>query len=129
MKILNGVDIIEIHRIQKAIERSGKSFINKIFTKVEQEYCDNKGKQCYASYAARFAAKEAVSKALGKGFGEDVSPICVEVINDDNSKPTLHLSGNAEMLFVKLGCCSVDITLSHCKEYAVAMVTILIDTK
>lgn len=125
MKVLNGIDIIEIHRVQDAIEKVGLPFKNRLFTKLEQEYCDNRGKQCYASYAVRFAAKEALSKALGKGFGADINPICVEVINDVYSKPILHLSGNAEQLYIRLGCYSMDLSLSHSKDYAIASVTIL----
>ena len=64
MIIKTGIDIIEVTRIQEAIEKHGELFLNKIFDKSEVKYCKNTGKMEYQHYAARFAAKEAVFKAI-----------------------------------------------------------------
>ena len=64
MEIKTGIDIIEVKRIQEAIERQGEKFLKKVYTVQEIEYCDNTGKMRYQHYAARFAAKEAIFKAI-----------------------------------------------------------------
>ena len=66
MKIVNGTDIVEISRIRDDIEKMGDRFLNRIYTQNEIEYCESKKSQKYQSYAARFAAKEAIYKALSK---------------------------------------------------------------
>ena len=68
MRVLCGTDIIEISRIQKSIERSGKRFLEIVYTPAEIEYCESKKQAKYCHYAGRFAAKEAFSKALGTGL-------------------------------------------------------------
>ena len=66
MKIKCGVDIIEISRIKESIDNIGNSFLNRVYTKNEIEYCESKGRSKYEHYAARFAVKEAVFKALSE---------------------------------------------------------------
>lgn len=116
MKIMNGTDIIEVSRIKKNIEKTGEKFLNRIYTKNEIKYCEEKNKQKYQSYAARFAAKEAVYKALSNFIKEEYSWKDFEILNDKNGKPYLNLKIKIEDLE------SITITLSHCKEYAVANV-------
>ena len=125
-----GVDIVEISRIKKAIT-STSLFKEKVFTEKEIEYCENKKKSKYQSYAARFAAKEAISKALGPGLIKEIAYRKIEIItdlpgiiNDLSGKPQVKLHKNAERIFSKMIGTSIDISLSHCKEYAVAMCTI-----
>lgn len=124
MKICCGTDIIEIERIKKSIEdeKMGKAFVNRVYTPKEINYCENKKAQKYQHYAARFAAKEAAFKAIsdqleGK-YGIEWKNI--EVINNEQGKPILNLMGiNLEQIE------DIDLSLSHCKEYAVANVTLL----
>ena len=116
MKIMNGTDIIEISRIQKDIETLGEKFLNRIFTENEIKYCEKKKNQKYQSYAARFAAKEAIYKALSEYIGDKYSWKDFEILNDENGKPQAKLGINIDELD------SISITLSHCKEYAVANV-------
>ena len=122
MKIKCGTDIIEISRIKKSIEDLGDIFINKIFTEDEIAYCESKKKQKYQHYAARFAAKEAMFKAISESLN-DKYELCwknYEVVCDGDGKPHINILGintnNIE---------SMDISLSHCKEYAIANVVIL----
>ena len=114
MKIENGTDIVEISRIQKDIEKLGEKFLNRIYTKQEIEYCETKKKQKYSSYAARFAAKEAIYKALSSYIKTDYTWKDFEILNDEKGKPYVNLGMKIEELN------SLNITLSHSREYAVA---------
>ncbi len=124
MKIACGTDIVEINRIKNAIEKLGDKFINKIFTKKEIEYCESKKQMKYQHYAARFSAKEAVFKAISNAI-EDSYPIGwknIEVTNNEKGKPEIQfLDYNIK------GIKSMDISMSHCKSYATAMVVIIFD--
>lgn len=120
MKILCGTDIIEIERLKKSIETLGDSFLNKVFTKNEISYCELKRNVKYESYAARFAAKESVSKVLGTGISEGVAWKDIEIINNASGKPEVHLHGKAKQISDNLNVFSISISLSHCKNYAVA---------
>lgn len=116
-----GCDIIEIKRIAKAIENL--HFIERVFTEQEAAYCQSRGKQAAASFAARFAAKEAVLKALGTGLrGGEIKEI--EVWLDDLGKPNIKLSGYHAELAKKLGVKQILVSLSHSQENAIAYVTI-----
>ncbi len=122
MRVKCGVDIIEISRIQDSIEKLGDTFLNKVYTKKEIEYCENKGKNKYQHYAGRFAVKEAVFKAISEGIEDKFSITWkdIETLNDDNGRPKV------EILFLKKKEIeNVDVSISHCKEYAVANVTVL----
>lgn len=124
MQILCGTDIIEIERIKKSIERSGERFLHLIYTPNEIKYCESKKNAKYSHYAGRFAAKEALYKAvypmLKERFG--ITWKNAQIINDENGKPKIEFLG-IEFEQIK----SIDISISHCKEYATANVTILID--
>ena len=114
MKIENGTDIIEISRIQKDIETLGNKFLNRIFTQNEIEYCESKKNQKFQSYAARFAAKEAIYKSISSYIKTDYTWRDFEILNDEKGKPYVNLGIKIEELD------SLKITLSHSKEYAVA---------
>ena len=117
-----GTDIIEIHRVRKAIGRD--FFKQKVFTAQEQFYCESRGKQCFASYAARFAAKEAFFKAIGTGIFTSLQS--VEVVNNSQGQPQIILHGAAEKFAQQKNVRNIFLTLSHSKDYAVA--TVLITT-
>jgi len=116
--LTNGVDLIEISRISQAIERHGERFLRRIFTSKELALVGDKP----ASLAARFAAKEAVSKALGCGIG-DVGWTEIEILRGPNNQPELHLHGNARRLADQFGYHTWSISLSHSMDFAIAMVT------
>ncbi|HZK27264.1 MAG TPA: holo-ACP synthase [Thermoclostridium sp.] len=125
MRIFCGVDMVEIKRIHNSIEKLGISFIEKIYTSQEIEYCESKKSQKYQSYAARFAAKEAVSKALGTGISKGVSLKAIEVIVSESGKPNVVLHGDTNEVFEKAGGISMDLSLTHTKEYATAFAVML----
>ena len=117
MKIATGVDIIEIERFAGTIQRQGVRFKQRYFTTKE---IDQSGDRI-ASLAARFAAKEAISKALGTGMGK-VPPIQMEVVLDEKRAPHIHLHGEALRVAENLGLKTWSISLSHSDQYAVAFV-------
>ena len=124
MRIFCGTDIIEIDRIKKSIEdeKTGKAFLKRVYTNREIEYCESKKVQKYQHYAARFAAKEATLKAISELL-EDKYSIGwrdMEVINNAQGKPKLNLS-KLNLKVIE----DIDLSLSHCREYAVANVTLL----
>lgn len=89
-----GSDLIDIRRIEKSLERHGERFVARIFTEVEKARAENRAGRV-ASYAKRFAAKEACSKALGSGISEGVFWRDMGVVNLPNGRPTMHLTGGA----------------------------------
>jgi len=111
-----GVDIIEISRIKQAVSRWQDSFLNRIYTATELAETRN-----MSSLAARFAAKEAVMKALGPGFkGRGWKEI--EINNTDSGAPSIRLYGRALQKSQELGLTRFEVSLSHSRKYAVAMV-------
>jgi len=89
-----GSDIIDIRRIEQAIERFGDRFLDRIFTDAERSKCDRRANRS-ASYARRFAAKEACSKALGTGFRDGVFWRDLGVVNLASGQPSMRLTGGA----------------------------------
>lgn len=122
MKIKCGTDIIEIKRIKENVEKLEGKFIEKVFTKKEIQYCESKKAQKYQHYAARFAAKEAAFKAVSESLNNkyDISWQDIEVINDENGRPNLNIN-KINMQEIE----DIDLSISHCKEYASANVVIL----
>lgn len=123
MRILAGTDIIEINRIKSSIEELGENFKNKIFTDKEIQYCESRRNAKYQHYAGRFAAKEAIFKAVSELLNNkfEISWRDGEILNDENGKPRVTIKNNT--LDEKIE--SIDISISHCKEYAVANVIII----
>ena len=122
MKVSCGTDIIEISRIKNDIEKIGDKFLDRVFTKREIQYCESKKIQKYQHYAARFAAKEAVFKAISYQIKDkySISWKDIEIENDSQGRPKINIIGiNLENIE------NIDVSLSHCKEYAIANVTIL----
>ncbi len=116
-----GTDIAEIERIEKALNRSGEAFAQRILTQQELETF-NSLKQQGRFLAKRFAAKEAASKALGTGIAHGVSFQDFEISNDDNGKPVLTLSGKALQIAQASAVQNLHITISDERHYAVATV-------
>ena len=117
MKITCGTDIIEIDRIKESIETIGDKFKDKIYTKKEIEYCESKKAQKYQHYAARFAAKEAVFKAVSDNLENkfDLEWKNIEIVNNSKGRPEVKLDPS-----VGLEDLTIDISISHCKDYVVA---------
>lgn len=117
-----GTDIVEIFRIEEAIEKHGESFLNKVYTEDEISYCESHKAVKYQHYAGRFAAKEAVSKFLGTGFLGEFKLKDVEIKNNELGKPEVILKGSALKIFNEAGYKEISISISHSKEYAISMV-------
>ena len=117
-----GTDLIETRRVQESIERYGERFLERIFTEGEIAYCMRKRKNAAESFAARFAAKEAEAKALGTGISRGVSWKEFEVRREASGRPTLHLSGRAAELAEAMGVRRVQLSLTHSRELALAVV-------
>ena len=127
MKIFGiGTDIVNINRMDNSLKKYGFNFKNKIFSKKEITYCDNK-KNSSAFYAKRFAAKEAFSKALGTGIRKDINLKNIEISNNIYGKPSILLKGTlASYLKKKLKSKKYDIHLSLSDDKPWAQATVII---
>ena len=112
-----GVDLIEISRVEATLRRHGARFLNRVFT--PQEQADARGQA--ASLAARFAAKEAAAKALGCGIGA-VSWLDIEITRGPQRQPEIALRGAAQQRAEALHLREWSVSLSHSKDYAIALV-------
>jgi holo-[acyl-carrier protein] synthase len=119
-----GIDIVETDRIARVLERQGDRFLERCFTAGEIAYCRSHGAP-NQSFAARFAAKEAVSKAFGTGIGEHMNFIDIEVIRESSGKPSILLHRAAASFAASLGVQEVKISLSHTRNYATAYAVVL----
>jgi holo-[acyl-carrier protein] synthase len=121
MTISVGVDLIEIARIGGALSRAANRFRDRVFSASEISYCEARGSRT-ASYAARFAAKEAVMKALGMGWFDGIAWREIEVVSGTNGAPSIRLSGRALERFNSLGAARSHLSLSHSRDLAIAEV-------
>lgn len=120
-----GIDIIEIDRIRQSIENWGERFTCRVFTPAEQLHCEQRP-NIYHSYAARFAAKEAVSKAFGTGIGKHLGWLDIEILTHPESKaPSVQLSSRAQEWSQDRGVKDILISLSHARDYAVAQALLI----
>lgn len=113
-----GVDIVEIPRMEEILRRT-PSFATRMFTDEERAYCDAKARPA-AHYACRFAAREAVLKALGTGFGEGIGRKDVSVSRNQQGRPSVVLAGRAREVADELGVVEVALSLSRTNQLAVA---------
>ena len=128
MIVGHGIDLIDIRRVEKTINKFGNRFINRIFTKGEIIRSDNRNKRI-ESYAKRFAAKEACSKALGTGFRSGVYWRNREVVNEKSGKPILKLTGGAYKRLKKIipNDNNYNISLSITDDYPWAQANVIIE--
>jgi len=103
-----GTDIIELERISSAFTEHGEAFLSRLFTPAERDYFST-FKDPIPHIAGRFAAKEAIAKALGTGFGKHLSWLDIEILPDASGKPIATLSGHTLL-----------VSISHCKTHATA---------
>ena len=111
-----GTDIIELHRVQEALDKFGERFLSRIWTDAERKIYGHRTN----SLAASFAAKEAVMKVLGTG-NRGVAWREIEVLNHRSGKPYITLHGRAVQEAAALGITEIDVSMSHCHEYATAV--------
>jgi holo-[acyl-carrier protein] synthase len=115
-----GLDLIEIARVRRALERHGDGFRERCFTEAEREYCDGKPNPAQ-HYAGRFAAKEAVGKALGIG----VLFTWKEIEIRGRPKPGVHLSGRTARAAERLGAVHIDVSMTHSRDLAAAVAIVV----
>jgi holo-[acyl-carrier protein] synthase len=108
-----GIDIVEIARIERAVDRWGQGFLKRVYTESELKLYGNKP----SSLAARFSGKEAVIKVLDL---RSIGLKDIEILSDPTGKPKVKLYGQAQSQASKLGLAGLAISLAHCREYAVA---------
>ena len=130
MKVTTGIDVIEVERIKKAIEDLGDSFLENIYTEKEIQYCEDSKAMKYQHYAARFAAKEAVFKAISEFINgrEDALWKNIEVLNNERGKPYINvdkLRENMSKTVDNFTLESIDVSLSHIRDFAVASVVVV----
>ena len=118
-----GVDLVENQRIEHSLERFGERFLRRVFTQGEIDYC-NSMKFPARHFAARFAAKEAVSKAFGTGIGRAMGWRDIDVQRKESGEPFVVLQGGARELAEARGVSEVWISLSHTDTHAVATIVI-----
>ncbi len=114
-----GIDVVEVGRIEEALQGQGERFRNKLFTQNEQEYCQRQANSAL-HYAARFAAKEAVAKALGTGIGKELGWLDMEITRKPSGEPSVVLSGNGKEFAQAQGISLIKVSLTHAKLYAAA---------
>ena len=118
-----GIDIIERKRIERLFSVN-EDFLRRIYTEKEVEYCKQK-KNKYQHFAARFASKEAMFKALGTGWVGNMKWTDIELLNDEMGRPYLNLYGSVKEMAEKKHIDNISVSLSHCKEYAIAQVLLV----
>ncbi len=115
-----GVDLIEIERVRRALERHGDGFRERCFTEAERAYCDSKPNPAQ-HYAGRFAAKEAIGKALGSG----VYFTWREIEIRGRPKPGVHLSGRTAAYAERTGAGAIELSMTHSRELAAAVAVVV----
>ena len=115
-----GNDIIEIERIRQAIERSS-SFVERVYTPHEIDYCESRNKGRYESFAGIYAAKESFIKALGTGMRHG-SWQDIEIYHDELGAPLIRLQDTFKNIYETSGYTNIHVSISHCKEYAMSTV-------
>ena len=115
-----GIDLIEIERVRRALERHGDGFRSRCFTEAEREYCDSKANPAQ-HYAGRFAAKEAVGKALGSG----VYFTWREIEIRGRPKPGVELTGRTAQVAERIGAGRIELSMTHSRELAAAIAVVM----
>jgi holo-[acyl-carrier protein] synthase len=119
-----GIDIIEVERVERALTRlvTANRFRQRVFTESEIAYCESRGRPRYQSYAARFAAKEAVMKAVGTGWNRNVGWSEIEVVRERGHAPTIMLHGKTAQFAQSCHVSRFQLSISHTAKLAIAYV-------
>ncbi|MGJ8694736.1 MAG: holo-ACP synthase [Verrucomicrobiaceae bacterium] len=125
MKLIGiGIDVVEVDRVRSSWDEFGDRFVQRIFTEAEREYCDRQ-KRPEIHYAARFAAKEAISKALGTGIGKTIGWLDMEIVRLESGEPEVLLTGSAREFADSRGVTEVKVSLTHAQHYAAANAVVM----
>ncbi len=123
MIVGSGIDLVEIERIEHSVDRYGARFLNRVYTRAEQNYCFGK-RTSAESLAARFAAKEAAAKALGTGISRGVNWLEIEVVREPGGRPGVQFHGRAAQIASGLGVVRTVLSLTHTAALAMASVVL-----
>ena len=119
MNIAHGIDLVDFPRIAEMVARHGQRFMDRVFTKAEQEYADaNKNRM--EKLAGRFAAKEAILKLLGTGWRGKIAWTDIEIINNRLGQPQVTVSGEVKEIAKKLGIGDISVSITHTASFAIA---------
>ena len=119
-----GADIVDVDRIKGVLERQGDRFLDRVYTEEERAYCFGM-KRPHPHLAARFAAKEAVSKAFTTGIGAELGWKSVSVYHGERKEPLVHLDAKGRTLLAQVGATHVLLTLSHTETAAMAVAALI----
>ena len=119
-----GADLIEVERVRGVLERQGPRFLDRVFTDEERTYCSGMAHP-HKHYAARFAAKEAVSKCFTTGIGAELGWRSVSVYHGARHEPLIRLDDKGRALLAQVGATYVMITLSHTETHALAVAALV----
>ncbi|MGF1453162.1 MAG: holo-ACP synthase [Opitutales bacterium] len=119
-----GIDLVEVDRLRQALERHGERFVRRVFTDGEIAYCESLARP-WPHYAARFAAKEAVSKCFGTGIGGEFGWKSVDVQRDEAGRPLAYLDARAQALLKVRGGREVLLSLTHTANFAQAIAVVV----
>ena len=119
-----GADLIEVERVRGVLERQGPRFLDRVFTDEERTYCSGMAHP-HKHYAARFAAKEAVSKCFTTGIGAELGWRSVSVYHGSRNEPLIRLDEKGQALLAQVGATHVMITLSHTETHAMAVAALV----
>ncbi|MDB6170535.1 MAG: holo-acyl-carrier-protein synthase [Verrucomicrobia bacterium] len=122
-----GADLIEVERVRGVLERQGPRFLERVFTEEERTYCSGMAHP-HKHYAARFAAKEAVSKCFTTGIGAELGWKSVSIYHGARHEPLVRLDEKGQGLLAQVGATDVLVTLSHTETHALA-VAVLVDRR
>jgi holo-[acyl-carrier protein] synthase len=126
LKILQGIDLVKVERMERTIERSsGKAFLDRVFSAAEQAYCGSK-RMKFEHYAARFAAKEAVLKALKVRPKKNLRLSGIEVRREATGKPFIAFTAKSRKQFRIPVQSQIELSVAHEREYAIATVVIVV---
>ncbi|MBU9889366.1 MAG: holo-ACP synthase [Candidatus Omnitrophica bacterium] len=128
MKILQGIDLVKVDRMERTVRRSGKVFLDRTFSREEQAYCRSK-RHCHEHYAARFAAKQALLKAVRQPPATWRRLSGIEVRRLPTGKPYLELSDEARRRCRVSAGTQIELSLAHEREYAIATVVVVVPSK
>ncbi len=121
-----GIDLVRIERIKRTVEKWGDSFLNRVFTKKEQNYSFSHVLP-YPHLAGRFGAKEAFLKAIGTGWGKGIRWTDIEVTRNQNGSPEIRVYGVLKKTLSKKGVKDILVSISHERDYAIAQVILVSD--
>jgi holo-[acyl-carrier protein] synthase len=119
-----GADLIEVERVRGVLERQGPRFLERVFTEEERNYCSRMAHP-HKHYAARFAAKEAVSKCFTTGIGAELGWRSVSIYHGARNQPLVRLDEKGQALLAQIGATHVLVTLSHTESHAMAVAAIV----